>query len=194
MRKTAKLLTVALPLIAVTVRAGVPTEQIQETTNKILKVVQEHRGDDETVAEERRSAIRKIVGRRFDWNSMARRSLGRHWQSGNDAQKAEFIDLFSRLLENTYMDKVEGYSGEEVLYENERMDGEYARVFVKILTNKNTEISVEYRVKNHSGDWLVYDVVIEGVSLVKNYRSQFNSLMASGDFEKMLEKLRKKVG
>ena len=180
-------------LIATFARAGVPTDQIRKTTDEILKVVQEHRGDEDDVVEKRRGAIREIVGHRFDWESMAQRSLGRHWRSGNEAQKSEFVDLFSQLLEDTYMEKVEGYSGEEVVYENERKDGEYARVFVKILNNTGKEISVEYRVKNNGGNWLVYDVVIEGVSLVKNYRSQFNSLMARGDFNEMLEKLRKKI-
>jgi phospholipid transport system substrate-binding protein len=180
-------------LLAAVARAGVPTDQIRQTTDEILKAVQQNRGEREGVVEERRTRIREIVGRRFDWENMARRSLGRYWRSGNDSQQTEFVDLFSQLLENTYLEKVEGYSGEKVMYEMERIDGLYARVFVKILTNTGKEVSVEYRVKDNDGNWLVYDVVIEGVSLVKNYRSQFNSLMSRGDFDDMLEKLRKKI-
>ncbi len=180
---------------AMPLHAGEPTDQIRRTTDAILAVVRANPGDSEEVEAKRREAIRKEVDKRFDWESMARRSLGRHWRGKTEAQLNEFTKLFSKLLENTYMDKIEGYSGEEVLYENERRDDEYARVFVKIKTRTDREIAVEYRTKLRDKDkqWLVYDIVIEGVSLVKNYRSQFESLLARGSFDEMLKKIENKL-
>lgn len=193
-RTTLWMLTAGLILSSgATAWAGEPTEKIRETTNKILEVVQAHRGDDDATVAKRRSLMREHVDRRFDWAAMAQRSLGRHWRGRSEEQRQEFLELFSRLLEDAYMNKVEGYSGEEVLYEDERRDDDYARVFVKIVTSKGENISVEYRLKAAADDWLVYDIVIEGVSLVKNYRSQFESLLASGSFEEMLDKIRDKV-
>jgi phospholipid transport system substrate-binding protein len=124
---------------------------------------------------------------------MARRALATHWAKRTPQERKEFVPLFSDLLERTYMKKVEDYSGEKVLYEGETRDGDYAVVKVKIVTKKNKDISVEYRLKKEGNNWLVYDVSILGVSLVNNYRTQFNSIISQSSYENLVKKLKEKV-
>jgi len=172
---------------------GEPTEKIRQTTDKILSILADPSFKSPSKAEERRRLIREAVEERFTWEEMARRSLANHWAQRTDEEKKEFIRLFGELLERTYMSKVEGYSGEKVLYEGETADRDYARVKVKIVTKKNVNIPVEYRLKKEANDWRVYDVSIEGVSLVNNYRTQFNSIIIQSSYEDLLKKLKAKV-
>jgi phospholipid transport system substrate-binding protein len=172
---------------------GEPTEKIRQTTDKILSILADPSLKKPSKVEERRSLIRKAVDERFDWEEMARRSLARHWAPRTDEEKKEFVRLFGELLERTYMSKVEGYSGEKVLYEGEKADAEYATVNVKIVTKKNVDIPVEYRLKKEGDDWLAYDISIEGVSLVNNYRTQFNSIISQSSYENLIKKLKEKV-
>ena len=174
-------------------RAGEPTQQIQQTTDKILSILSDPAFKDASRSAERKMLIGKTVDERFDWEEMARRSLARHWTSRTPDEKKEFVQLFRNLLERTYMDKVEDYSGESVRYEGESVDANYAAVKVTILTSKNKEIPVEYRVAKKGPDWLVYDISIEGVSLVNNYRTQFNSILAKSPYQELLKRLKDKV-
>jgi phospholipid transport system substrate-binding protein len=144
------------------------------------------------MATQRRERIRRTVDELCDWEEMSRRSLGRHWAQRTEQEKKEFVHLFGQLLERTYIDKVEGYSGEKVIYLGERVDGDYAEVDVKVVTNKNTEVPVIYRMRAKDQKWWVYDMVIEGVSLVNNYRTQFSDIMAKSSFEGLMKKLREK--
>jgi phospholipid transport system substrate-binding protein len=173
--------------------AGEPTEQIKQTTDRIISVLTDPSLKEPARAEERRKLIRRAADERFDWDEMARRSLARHWAGRTDEEKREFTSLFSDLLERTYMDKVEGYSGEKVVYEGETVEGDYGVVKVKILTAKDTEISVEYRVRKKGNAWFIYDVSIEGVSLVNNYRTQFNSIILRSSYQELVKKLRAKL-
>jgi phospholipid transport system substrate-binding protein len=143
--------------------------------------------------EKRRGLIREAVDERFDWKEMSQRALARHWRKLNDVQKQEFINLFGELLERTYLNRVEDYSGEQVTYVNEVIDGEYALVEVKILTTKGTEIPVKYKLRKKGGEWRVYDIAIEGVSLVNNYRVQFNDIITKSSYEELVKKLQEKV-
>ena len=173
--------------------AGVPTDQVKETTDKIIAIVGDPAFKDQAKEAQRRERIRKTVDELCDWDEMSRRSLGRHWAKRSDQEKKEFVHLFGQLLERTYIDKVEGYSGEKVNYVGERIDGDYAEVEVKIVTKTNTEIPVVYKLRSRDQKWWVYDMVIEGVSLVNNYRTQFTDIMAKSSFEGLLKKLREKV-
>jgi phospholipid transport system substrate-binding protein len=172
--------------------AGVPTEKVRETTDKIIALVSDPALKDPAKETERRERIRKTVDEMCDWEEMSRRSLGRHWAQRNDEEKKEFIHLFGQLLERTYIDKVEGYSGEKVNYTGERLDGDYAEVDVKVVTKKNTEVPVVYKLRAKDQKWWVFDMVIEGVSLVNNYRTQFNDIMAKSSFEGLMKRLREK--
>jgi len=179
--------------ISIPVMAGAPTEQIKLATDKIISIVTDVGLKEPARAEERRKLIRKVVDERFDWEEMARRSLARHWAQRTDDEKREFVSLFSDLLERTYLSKVEGYSGEKVLYEGDAVDGNYGVVKVKIVTSANTEISVEYRVMRKKDSWFVYDISIEGVSLVNNYRTQFNSIILKSSYQNLVKRLKDKL-
>ena len=177
---------------AVPAWAGVPTEKVKETADKIIAIVSDPSLKDPAKAAERRELIRRTVDELCDWEEMSRRSLGRHWAQRSEQEKKEFVQLFGQLLERTYIDKVEGYSGEKVIYTGERMDGDYAEVDVKIVTKKNTEIPVVYKLRAREQKWWAYDMVIEGVSLVNNYRTQFSDILAKSSFEGLIKKLREK--
>jgi phospholipid transport system substrate-binding protein len=172
--------------------AGVPTEKVKETTDKILAIVGDPDLKDPAKEALRRERIRKTVDELCDWEEMSRRSLGRHWAKRNEQERKEFIQLFGQLLERTYIDRVEGYSGEKVNYTGERVDGEYAEVEVTVVTKKNTEVPVVYKLRTRDQKWWVYDMVIEGVSLVNNYRTQFSDIMAKSSFEGLMKKLKEK--
>jgi len=171
---------------------GVPTEKVKETADKIIAILSDPALKDPAKEKERREQIRRAVDEMCDWQEMSRRSLGRHWAQRSEQEKKEFVQLFGQLLETTYIDKVEGYSGEKVIYTGERVDGDYAEVEVKIVTKKNTEIPVVYKLRSRDQQWWAYDMVIEGVSLVNNYRTQFSDIMAKSSFEGLMKKLREK--
>lgn len=173
--------------------AGMPTEKIKETTNEILAIVTVPDRKDVPLNAEMKKKIRKAVDKRFDWEEMARRSLARHWKERTEQEKTQFVVLFGQLLERTYLDKVEGYSGEKVVYLGESIDDNYAVVNVKIITAKNEEIDVAYRLRQKGNDWLVYDISVAGVSLVNNYRVQFNSIITRSSYASLVERLKEKI-
>ncbi|MDZ7695979.1 MAG: ABC transporter substrate-binding protein [Deltaproteobacteria bacterium] len=181
-------------LMGSTALAGAPTDAIKETTDKIIHIVTDPGLKGAEKSEKKARMIREAVDERFDWVEMTRRALARHWKDRTDEEKKTIIKLFSDLLEQTYLEKVEGYSGEKVLYEGEQVDGKYGVVSVKIVTRKDTEIPVKYRVKNEGDGWRVYDISITGVSLINNYRKQFNSIITRSSYEELVEKLKAKVG
>lgn len=173
--------------------AGMPTEKIKETTNEILAIVSVPEQKDAPLTAGTRKNIRKAVDKRFDWEEMARRTLAMHWKKRTEEEKKQFVVLFGHLLERTYLDKVEGYSGEKVVYVGESIDDDYAVVNVKIITSKNEEIEVDYRLRQKENDWLVYDISVAGVSLVNNYRVQFNSIISRSSYESLVQKLKEKI-
>jgi phospholipid transport system substrate-binding protein len=179
--------------IAIPAWGGEPTDRIKGGTDKIIAVLSDPGLLGDQKAEERRLAIRKAVDELFDWEEMAKRSLARHWRERSDEEKKEFVVLYGKLLERTYLDRVEGYSGEEVIYTEERIDGKYALVKVKIVSKTKQEIAVDYRLKNKKEEWLVYDVSVEGVSLVNNYRTQFNQILMKSSYESLVERLKEKI-
>ena len=173
--------------------AGVPTDGVKKTTDRILVIVSDPALKGPENKNKRGQLIRKAVDERFDWEAMTKRSLARHWRKRTEAEKKEFISLFGKLLERTYLDKVGSYSGEKVIYVGETIDGRYGTVTAKILTHSQTEVEVRYRLKELDGNWQVYDISVEGVSLVNNYRKQFNSIILRSSYDELVRKLRKKV-
>lgn len=173
--------------------AGLPTEELKKTTDKILAIVTDPAMKEESRAADRRKLIRKAVDERFDWEELSRRAMGRHWARRSDEERKTFVVLFGELLERTYLDRVEGYSGEQVSYVGETLDGEYSVVEAKILTAQRTEIPVLYRMRQKEGAWMVYDISIEGVSLVANYRNQFQSILAKSPYEELVRMLKEKI-
>jgi phospholipid transport system substrate-binding protein len=141
--------------------------------------------------DERRQIIEKTIGDRFSWDEMAKRTLGTQWAKLTDKQRQEFVDLFRTLLTNTYIDRIENYAGEQVQYLNERLQDGFAEVRTKIASGK-AEYPMDYRLLNKSGEWRVYDIVLDGVSLVANYRGQFNKILHSSGYDDLVQKLRTK--
>jgi len=173
--------------------AGGPMEGIRTTTERILEVLSDPGLEGSEHRAERRRRIREAVDERFDWEAISRSALSIQWRNLGAEEKDEFTGLFSTLVERTYMDRLEDYSGEEVIYLDTETSGTRAKVRVKIVTRKNQEIPVEYRLRRGDGDWLVYDILIEGVSLVKNYRVQFNDILTKSSYAELLERLKAKV-
>ena len=173
---------------------GEATAAIRETTDKILAVVKDEALAQPGMEAEKRARIRKIADERFAWAEMARRSMARNWAKMSDAQKQEFVPLFTNLVYQAYMDKVADYKGEKIVYGGEQTEESYSTVSVAIITEKNTETPVSYRMTKDDGRWLVYDVSIEGVSLVNNYRMQFSDFLTNGTIDKLIARLKEKAG
>jgi phospholipid transport system substrate-binding protein len=170
--------------------AGAPTDQLKGAVDGVLKIL-----DDPSLKgrlAERRAAVRKIANEIFDFSEIAKRSLARHWHPLSEAQRTEFVSLFADLLERSYISKIETYGGEKIQYTAERADGDFATVSTKIVTKNGTEVPVDYRMTKRADRWLVYDVSIEGVSLVSNYRTQFNKIIQTTSYNELVSKLRNK--
>jgi phospholipid transport system substrate-binding protein len=143
---------------------------------------------------ERRADIRKVAENLFDFQEMSRRSLGPTWDTVSPAEKQEFVRLFTNLVANAYMGKIEQYAGEPIRYESEQVDGSEASVLSRVVTPKGAEIGIEYRLFRGEDRWAVYDVRVDGVSLVNSYKAQFNRLLQRGSFAELLKQLRQKAG
>jgi phospholipid transport system substrate-binding protein len=182
-----------LPLIIIDYAyPATPTEQIKQTVDKVLDILKSKELKRPEKTAERRAAIRKVVDERFDFEEMAKRSLGIHWKDRTISEKKEFVPLFTDLLERTYIDKIESYTDEEIVYIGEVVEGEYASVKTKIVTKKNVEIPIEYRLFKKNAKWEVYDVIIEGVSLINNYRTQFNKIIRTQSYPELVRRLKNK--
>jgi phospholipid transport system substrate-binding protein len=180
-----------LALMPADASAGTATEAVRATIDEVLRILGDKDLKQPSRADERRKLLEKTVGARFDYQEMSRRSLGAPWNQLADKDKHEFVDLFRTLLTNTYADRVESYSGEGVQYLNERTEKDYAEVRTKIQSGK-TEIPMDYRLINKNSDWRVYDVVVDGVSLVNNYRGQFSKILRTSSYPELVDQLRKK--
>jgi phospholipid transport system substrate-binding protein len=173
--------------------AGLPTDQLKGAVDRVIKTLEDPALKTPGKLAERRGAIRKIANEIFDFNEIAKRSMARHWQPLTEAQRQEFIALFADLLERSYISKIELYGGEKIQYTNERQDGDYSIVSTKIVTKNGTDVPVDYRMARRGPDrWMVYDVSIEGVSLVANYRTQFNKIIQTSSFNELINKLKHK--
>jgi phospholipid transport system substrate-binding protein len=170
--------------------AGIPTDQLRDATDRVLKVLQS--AELKRAPQARREQIRAIADQIFDWEETGKRALARHWSARSPEERQEFSALFADLVERSYVGKIEGYSGERVVYAGETIEGDQATVRTKLVTKSNTEIPVDYRMQKHGDRWRAYDVVIEGVSLVANYRTQFNRIIQQSGYGELVEKLKAK--
>ena len=172
--------------LAAQVWAGAPIDQARQNTDQIIKVLR----DPALNEAERRTAVRKVAEQMFDMSEAAKRALGRHWQSRTPTERAEFTRVFADFLENTYLSKMSLYSGERVSYVSESIDGDFAVVGAKILRKQGAEIPVEARMLRRGDRWHIYDISIEGISLINNYRSQFNAVIQKSSYEQLVQRLR----
>ncbi|MCF8114015.1 MAG: ABC transporter substrate-binding protein [Desulfotignum sp.] len=183
-----------LLLVAGNVTATPAQTQLKATIDALIDILKDDslKGDANTAA--RRQALKKVIFERFDFEKMSQFSLARHWRDRTSKERQTFVDLFSRLLEDTYVAKIEAYTDEEVIYVKEQVRNDKAQINTKIVTD-NIEIPLDYRMyQTETGQWMVYDLVVEGVSLVANYRSQFTRMLESDSFESLINELEKKTG
>ncbi len=169
-----------------------PTEAMKSTIEQVFEVLEDESLKASERAQERLNVLETIIEKRFDYREIGKRTLGKHWQKLNKAEREEFVSLFQRFLSKTYAGNVDGYSGEQIEYLKERRKGDFAEVQTKVISKKSA-ITLYYRMLKQSTTWRVYDVVIDGVSLVKNFRSQFGRIIDAESVEGLFEKLRKKT-
>jgi len=172
--------------------AGAPTDQLHGSIDGVLKILSDPELKKEAKAVERRRAIRAVANDIFDFGEISRRSLAVHWQARAPAERQEFVALFSDLLENSYITKIESYSGEKIVYAGDSVDGPLAIVKTRLVTRQGTEVPVEYRMLLRDDRWRAYDVNIEGISLVANYRAQFNTIITRSGYPDLVAKLKAK--
>jgi len=182
-----------LLLFSLPVYAGPPLDAVRANVNKVLEVLRDPKLKAASAKEIEKEQLRLIYDGMFDDVELSKRTLARNWNSLNVAQRKEFVLLFRQVLEKAYIDKILAYTDEKIVFERETMvSGTQAEVQTKIVTSSK-EIPIAYRLLQKDGAWKVYDVVIENVSLVLNYRTQFNDILAKDKPEQLLEILRKKV-
>jgi len=191
-RTLALILTLNLALAVAPALAGRPTEVVKGTIDEVIRLLTDPALKSPAKRDQRRQMVKSAIDRHFEYQEMAKRCLGVSWRSLNAGQRAEFVRLFGELLEASYYGKIERYTDEKISYTAENLDGDFAEVRTVIL-RKNDRIPMDYRLLHKSSDWMVYDVVIEGVSLVSNYRSQFGRVVSESGYPELVRRLRVKV-
>jgi phospholipid transport system substrate-binding protein len=184
---------------AVATPAVAPRDVVQSAVGQVVAVLEEAHASRQQpsrasmpAVERTRTELRRIAAELFDFEEISRRALSRHWAGRSRAEQREFVGLFTDLLERSYVGKIESYSGEKIVYVGETVDGDYASVRSRIITKRRNDTTLDYRLHRMEGRWKVYDVLIDGVSFVSTYRSEFNRIIQSASYDELLERLRKK--
>jgi phospholipid transport system substrate-binding protein len=186
----AAIMAVALSFTPASAAPSDPMAAVKDTVNQVLAIV----GDPSYKAarSEERDKLRAVVAPRFDFSDMARSAMGYHWRTLSQPQRDQFVNVFTRLLEASYMGKIESYHGQKIDYVKQTRDGDYAEVFTNINQSGAEPISVNYRLKLENGAWKVYDVLIDHISLVGNYRNQFTRIMNEKGYDQLVNLIKKK--
>jgi phospholipid transport system substrate-binding protein len=166
--------------------ASSPTEQLRVYTDQVMKVLESRT----MTAPERLEAVRAVASEAFDVSETAQRALGLHWQQRTPAERQEFVQIFRSLLEQTYLSKIGEFGGERIKYVSERIDGDRAIVRAVVVTKNGTEIPVESRLLQKADRWLIYDVLIENISLIASYRSQFDRVIRTASYPELIRRLK----
>ena len=166
-----------------------PTEVVRATLTEVFRILEDPKLKDPAKLLPRRHMLETVIAGRFDYAEMSKRTLAAHWTPLTNDQRAEFVELFKAFLSDRYAGKIEGYAGEKTEYLSERLEGPYAEVRTRLVSSK-VEIPMDYRLMNKAGRWYAYDVIADGVSLVKNYRSQFDKIIRSDSYEELVKRLR----
>ena len=161
---------------------------VKETLSGVLAVL----GNSQLQESEKRRRIEEIVATRFDYREMSKRTLAAHWRRLTEPQRAEFVDSFKLFLSDRYAGKIRDYAGEKVEYLGERLDGDYAEIRTRLVSSK-TNYPLDYRLIYKDGQWHAYDIVIDGVSLVKNYRSQFERLIRADSYDELIRRMKNRT-
>jgi phospholipid transport system substrate-binding protein len=188
---TTVLLFLALVLLPAAGIASV-TDDVKRVVDEVLRIVSSKELKKPQNERKRRAELKKSIATIFDYAEMSKLSMGAQWRSRTPEEQKEFVQLFETLLENSYAGKIEAYTNEKIVYGRESLEGDHAEVRSKVATARGEEITLDYRLKKEGSRWMVYDVVIEGVSLVANYRSQFNRIIQTQGYAELVKKLRLK--
>jgi len=178
----------ALAFTAMTFAGNSPIDVVRTSVDAVLAILD----NEQLNYEDKRTQISVIVKERFDFRAMSQRTLATNWNKTTDEEKEKFVDLFSQLIENSYVGKIDSYTNERVDYPGEKVSGRKAVVETLIITS-SADIPVDYRLYQKGDQWLVYDVIIEGVSLISNYRSSYQEIMKKEGFDGLLAKMRAKI-
>jgi phospholipid transport system substrate-binding protein len=176
-----------------TASAGEPTDSIKAVTDRLLAIVSDNGLKTPDKKEERDRLIMETVDGLFNWEEFSKRTLAKNWNIRTIEERKDFVSLVRQLIADTYMEKTYQYSGERITYLDEKVEGNYGKVTSLFNTSNGTQIPVEYRIMKKDNSWRVYDLYIEGVSLVSNYRSQFNSIITGSSYEELVRRLRSKL-
>jgi phospholipid transport system substrate-binding protein len=172
-----------------------PRDVVQGAVGRVIIAIQEEADAahlDKPRGEHRRAEIRRIAGELFDFDEMARRTLTRHWNARTPEEQAEFVRLFTELLERSYIARIEQWAGERITYPGETVDGQWATVRSKIVTRR-AEVSLDYRLLLRDGRWRAYDVLVDGVSFVATFRAEFDRIIQQSSYAGLVDKLRKRT-
>lgn len=175
------------------VTAGEATDRVKAVSDKIFIVISDQTLQTPEMKEKKDQMVMDAVDGAFHWEEFSRRALAKHWSKRTDSEKKEFISLFKQLIKRTYMEKSGQYSGGKVEFLEEKIDGEYGVVKSQLVSSTGAKTPVDYRLIKKDGVWWVYDVYIEGVSLVSNYRSQFNDILIKSSFDDLINRIKEKI-
>jgi phospholipid transport system substrate-binding protein len=170
--------------------AGQASDQLRSRIDRVVTILEDPIL--KVRPEERRVALQGAATDIFDFTEITRRSLGRHWQTATPTEREELVQLFTVLLERSYLGRIEQYSGERISVVGETLDGELATVRTRLVSKGGTETPVDYRLHRAGDRWMAYDVNVEGVSLVANYRAQFNKILQTSSAQVLVQRLRAK--
>jgi len=168
--------------------ASSPTDDVRTSVDGILVILKNEALDNQ----QKRAQMSTIINQRFDFRAMSQRTLATNWKKTSDVQKKQFVELFSQLIESSYVGKLEDYTDEKVTYPGEKVKGRKAVVETLIVTSSG-DVPVNYRLYSKGDQWLVYDVIIEGVSLISNYRSSYQEIMKDEGFDGLISKMQAKI-
>ncbi len=168
-----------------------PRETVESALVRVTGVIQDGELNGKPVAD-RRGEVRRLARDLFDFDEISRRALSRHWATRTPDEQAEFVGLFSDLLERSYMNRIEAYAGEKITFTGEALDGSFATVRSRVVTQRRSETALDYRMHVRDGRWQVYDMLIDGVSFVSTYRSQFDRVIQAESYGSLVDRLRKK--
>jgi phospholipid transport system substrate-binding protein len=172
--------------------AASPTETLKNYGDVVLKILEDPALKSPERKNERRAAVRKVAEDVFDLSETAKRALGPHWNQRTAAEREEFVHLFADLLETTYIARIDEYGGERMKYVGEKIDGDNAVVNTRVITRKGTEVPVEARMIRRGDKWYIYDVILENVSLISNYRAQFDKIIRTSSYGELVKRLQER--
>jgi phospholipid transport system substrate-binding protein len=176
--------------------AGEAMDRVRQTSDQVIKILEDPALQGAAKQAERQERLHKVSEQAFDWKEMAQRALARHWRERTPEQQQEFVQLFRDLVEQTYMQRIESAIQEkqDIQYLGEQVDGSRAVVKTSVVTKNNQQVPIDYRLRKTDGGWKIYDVLAENISLVNNYRTQFNSIISSSSYNALVEKMKARQG